>query len=296
MAGGTGLVGKALGQALTQKNHVVILVTRNPKTSRHKAPYPHIPIGWNDLKKLQKIKELNDISAVINLSGTGIADKRWTKKYKKQILLSRVESTKTLSKFCRSLKNNIKVFISTSAVGFYGWSETKLFTEQDPAGHGFLSRVCHEWEQNAKTPDTCRKVILRLGMVLSDTGGALTKMLALFRLGLGGVLGKGTQIISWIDIEDLVRIYLHALEKPLQGIYNAVAPQPVTNKIFTKLLAQRLKRPAFLPVPGFLLQCLLGETADILLKGQKVSSEKITKTGFCFNYPELSKSFMRRVL
>ncbi len=291
ISGGTGLIGTALCQALAQKGYEIILLTRNKK----KTAFPYETLSWNELNDIETIKKLSDLFAIIHLAGAGVADNRWNTFYKKQIISSRVDTAKQLSKLSYTLKDSVKVFISTSGVTFYGYNETKVFTEIDPAGKSFLSDVCVEWEQAVQVPPSCRKVIFRLGMVLSEKGGALQKMLPVFKFKLGGMLGSGRQLISWIDIEDLINIYIHGLKQPLEGVYNAVAPEVVTNKIFTKELAKALKVPALLPAPAFMLKLILGEMSEILLYGQKVSCQKIQSTGFSFKYPKLTDSFSKRI-
>ena len=293
ISGGTGLVGTALCQALVQKGHNIILLTRNKKKI---VNLPYETLSWNDLNNTETIKKLSDVSAIIHLAGAGVADKRWSTSYKKQIISSRVDTAKQLSKLSHKLKDSVKVFMSTSGVTFYGYDETKVFTETDSVGKSFLSDVCVDWERAVQVPSSCRKVIFRLGMVLSNRGGALQKMLSLFKFYLGGKLGNGRQAISWIDIEDLINIYIHGLEQPLEGVYNAVAPEVVTNKTFTKELAKALKVPAFLPAPAFMLKLILGEMSELLLYGQKVSCQKIQSTGFSFQYPKLTDSFSKRIL
>ena len=277
---------------LVQKGYEIILLTRNKKTSS----FPYETFSWDELNNSETIEKLSDLSAIIHLAGAGVADKRWSTSYKKQIISSRVDTAKQLSKLSHELKDSVKVFISTSGVTFYGYDETKVFTETDPAGDSFLSEVCVDWEQAVQVPTSCRKVIFRLGIVLSEKGGALQKMLPLFKFKLGGVLGSGHQAISWIDIEDLINIYIHGLEQSLEGVYNAVAPEVVTNKVFTKELAKALKVSAFLPAPAIMLKLILGEMSEILLYGQKVSCQKIQDAGFSFKYPKLTDSFSKRVL
>ena len=292
ISGGTGLVGTALCQALVQRGYTIILLTRNKKKI---SQLPYEAVIWNDLHKPETIKKLSDISTIIHLAGAGVADKRWSASYKKQIFTSRVDTAKQLSQLSYALKDSIKTFISTSGVNFYGYDAEKVFTETDLAGNSFLSDVCVDWEKAVQVPPSCRKVIFRLGMVLSDKGGALQKMLPAFKFYLGGRLSSGQQAMSWIDIEDLINIYIHGLEQPLEGVYNTVAPEVITNKTFTKKLAKTLKVFAILPVPAFILKLLLGEMSELLLYGQKVSSKKIQDTGFTFKYPHLTNSLSKRI-
>ena len=292
ISGGTGLIGTALCQALREKGYNIILLTRNKKKIFN---LPYETLSWDDLHKSETIKKLSDVSVIIHLAGAGVADKRWSTSYKKQIINSRVETAKQLSRLSNILKDSIKIFISTSGATFYGFDETKIFIETDPAGKSFLSDVCIDWEKAIQVPSSCRKVIFRLGMVLSNKGGALQKMLPLFKFYLGGRLGNGRQAISWIDIEDIVNIYIHGLEQPLEGTYNAVAPEVVTNKTFTKELAKALKVFAVFPVPAFMLKLILGKMSEILLYGQRVSCKKIQDTGFTFQYPKLADSLSKRI-
>ncbi|MGZ8940731.1 MAG: TIGR01777 family oxidoreductase, partial [Limisphaerales bacterium] len=236
----------------------------------------------------------------IHLAGENIAARRWSPEQKKRIRDSRVEATKRLAESLSREAPKLRVFIGASAVGFYGDRGDEILTEQSARGEGFLAETCEGWEAAAQPlrEANVRVVHLRFGMILSGEGGALTKMLPFFRAGLGGRVGTGEQWVSWIALEDAVRLIEFALQnESVRGAYNAVAPEPVRNREFTSQLAQALKRPAFLPVPGLALRLLYGEMADaLLLSSQRVMPERLQQaTGFIFRHPELSKA-LREVL
>ena len=282
ITGGTGLVGKRLTELLVNKNHEVVILSRSPQ---HKNEFK-----WDISKSYIDEKAFKSIDFIIHLAGAGIADKRWTSKRKKEIIDSRVKSTDLLLSKVKEFKVPLKKFISTSATGFYGGvTSDKIFKEEDIASTDFLGSVCAKWENAAlqfkkeKIPVT----ILRTGIVLSKKGGALEKM----KTPIIFPLGSGKQYIPWIHIDDLCNMYISAVETNLEGIYNAVAPEHHTSKSFSKLLAKNIKRP-FSPigVPSFLLKLIFGEMAVILLKGSRISSDKIKKTEFKIQFSSLQKA------
>lgn len=293
ITGGTGLVGSELGKALVEKGHELFVVTRNTKSSSYRCPYPHQAISW-DLENYSK--ELGEIDGVIHLAGANVSDQRWTESYKKKILESREKTTKSLIDAIKKYGKNMKFFVSTSAVGYYGDSDEVLH-EDSPSGEGFLAEVCKKWEAPIKDQlgEKIRWVILRVGVVFSEKGGALEKMVAPIQAGVGGALGDGKQYISWIDIDDLVNMYIFAAEQEIRGIYNAVAPDPVQNKELMKIIANQLNRSLLMSVPEFALKIAVGEMAQTLLESQKVSSEKIRKENFKFNYLTARDSIAERV-
>ena len=297
ISGGTGLIGKELGKALVTAGHELVLVSRDKASTPFSAPYPHQSISWSELN--QFVNEVQGVEAIINLAGAGIAEKRWSKKYKSVLLSSRKDSTEQLVALAHYLKDKLKIFISTSAIGYYGNKKDKLMMEDDSSGKSFLARICVEWEKALEPLDVLenvRKVVFRVGMVLSEKGGALERMVSVFQTSMGGTLGGGAQYISWIDIEDLVRMYVFALDHYIVGTYNAVAPNPVSSKEFTHSLAQTLGVSDLLPVPAFILRLYMGEMADIILHSHRVSNDKIRRAGFQFNYSRLQDCFLTRVL
>lgn len=293
ITGGTGFIGKKLIKSLHDKGHEIVALTRNSVSAGF-----HIPVHcniqeWDPESKPLSPDALEGVEAVINLAGENIANSRWSSAQKHKITQSRIMSVRRLIEAMAFLDKKPKVFISASAIGFYGNDKDATFDESSPSGTGFLSEVCKKWEDEIFTAKELgvRTVAYRFGMVLGHDGGALNKMLPPFKLGLGGKLGNGSQWMSWIHIDDLVNMLGNSIENTsLKGIYNAVAPKPYQNKAFTKILGEVVKRPAIIPVPGFVLKIGLGELSDLLLHSQKVSANKIIKTGFTFKFPELKNA------
>jgi uncharacterized protein (TIGR01777 family) len=293
ITGGTGMIGTALTQFLTGKQHQVIILTRHPNTGSSAISYA----GWDPAKETIDAGAIQKADYIINLAGAGVADKRWTKKRKEEIINSRVQSGQLLVKALQEIPNKVKAVISVSGIGWYGddikrKASQPFFTEQDPADDDFLGQTCTQWEA-AIEPVTAlnkRLVIFRCGIALSTTGGAFTEFLKPVRWGLATIFGSGSQVISWIHIDDLCRLFLKAIEnEKMQGVYNAVSPQPVTNKNFMLSLAKKIKGRFFLPfyVPSFILKMVLGEVSVELLKSATVSCEKISDTGFQFLFPSV---------
>ncbi len=285
ITGGSGLIGSHLTQLLLKKKYSVAHLSRSEKNENGVKTYV-----W-DIEKQEMDKEaLATADYVIHLAGAGVADHRWTKSYKQEIIQSRTASARLLYNTVKNLKKNkIKAFLSASGVGIYGEDTGSAeILESSPHGTDFLAHVCEKWESSADKMEALgmRVVKLRTGMVLSEEGGALTKLVKPIKLGAGAPLGSGQQYISWIHIDDLCRMYLAAIENEnYKGAFNAVGPRPVTNEELTKAAAKVLKKPLFLPnVPSFALKLALGEMANIVLGGNKVSSQKIEAMGFEFNY------------
>ncbi|MFM7313435.1 MAG: TIGR01777 family oxidoreductase, partial [Cyanobium sp.] len=222
------------------------------------------------------------------------AEKRWTPAHQQLLIDSRVRTTAALVEAMAALAQPPRVLVQASAVGYYGTSSTAVFREASPAGDDFLSQVCQRWETAAAgRPPSVRLVTLRIGIVLGPDGGALGKMLPVFRLGFGGPVGSGQQWMSWIHRQDLVRLIATALEDPAySGTYNAVAPEPVRMGSFSSTLGSVLGRPSFLPVPAPLLQLLLGDGAKVVLEGQQVQPERLQQQGFPFRFPDLSSALV----
>ncbi len=285
ITGGSGLIGSALSALLTQNNYKVRHLSR--QVTRKEA-YP--TFFWN--YKTQQIDPdaLIGVDHIIHLAGAGIADKRWTKKRKQEILDSRVKTLDLLFQQVIQQKIQLKSVVCASGINYYGLAQNNTcFIESDPLGKGFLSEVCEQWEQAADQFQTmCPVIILRTGMVLSKTGGALEKLLQPIKLNFGAALGTGKQIIAWIHLDDLCGMYLFLLQKQQSGVFNAVSPNQVTNLVFNQLLAKKLNKSLFLPnIPAFLLKLLLGEMAEMILAGNSISSEKIQKAGFKFEFLNL---------
>lgn len=284
IAGGSGLVGTALTRALLGRGDDVVILSRNPVSVASGRG-----VAWGGASDAWK-NEVASADAVINLAGAGIADKRWSEARKREIRSSRVDATRAIADILLANPDPARVFLSASAIGYYGSGRGGELDESAPAGTGFLPDVSVAWEAEAlRAEQAARVVVLRIGIVLSTEGGALAKMLLPFKLGVGGRLGGGAQWMSWIHVDDLVAMALWAIGNPAaRGAYNATAPAPVTNADFTRALAAALHRPAVLPAPGFALSLLLGDMAGpLLLEGEKVIPARATREGFRFAHPEL---------
>lgn len=293
ITGGTGLLGSALTKMLIDKGHKIITLTRTKKPSEDN----NISYALWDIKE-QRIDNsaISSSDYIIHLAGAGVADKRWTNDRKKEITESRTKSSALLVKALQ-LPNKVKAVISASATGWYGADENrspkkKTFTEDMAADKEFLGETCRLWEESIEPVKEAGKrlVKLRIGIVLSNDGGALPEFKKPVKFGIAGVLGSGTQVVSWIHIEDLCRMFMYAIEnESLEGAYNAVASTPVKNKELTLLLAQKMKGRFFvhMHVPAFVLKAMLGEMSVEVLKSATVSSEKIRAAGFTFLYPSI---------
>ena len=299
LLGCTGFVGKELVPALIKEGHQICIISRK-NINRLK-----IDIGLDKFKFLKidlsnqqswsndnLINNLKEADGIINLIGEPIADKKWTISQKRKIESSRIDSTKFLMETLNKFRINPKVIINGSAIGYYGTSLTEEFNENSNSGKDFLANLCKRWEQvAANKPFFSRLVILRIGIVLEAEGGALGKMLPVFKIGLGGPIGDGKQWMSWIHRSDLCGLIINALvDKKFSGVFNAVSPQPVLMKDFSKTLGKCLNRPNLLPVPGNVLKLLLGEGAKLVLEGQKVISIKLREKNYKFKYPLLEKA------
>ena len=293
ITGGTGLIGTALSKFLTARQHQVIILSRHPRSAASNISYA----GWDPAKGTIDADAIQKADYIINLAGAGVADKRWSKKRKEEIVNSRVQSGVLLTKALQETPNKVKAVISVSGIGWYGDDKKRnagkpFFTEEDPADEGFLGETCAKWEE-AIQPVTAlnkRLVIFRCGIVLSTAGGAFTEFKKPVRAGIATIFGSGKQIISWVHIEDVCRMFLYAIEnEKIQGVYNATGPQPCTNRNFIMSLGRKMKGRFFIPiyVPSFVLKVVLGELSVEILKSAMVSCEKISSTGFQFLYPSL---------
>ncbi|MEY2779395.1 MAG: hypothetical protein RL623_575 [Actinomycetota bacterium] len=291
ISGASGLIGTQLVKHLAGNGHEVVrLVRRSPKAGE---------VQWNPKAGTLDAAALEGADAVIHLSGAGIGDKRWTNAYRKEILDSRTQTTALLANTIASLSQKPKVFLSGSAIGIYGARNDEQLTEVSTHGTGFLADVCEQWEAAAKPAVDAgvRTVFLRTGIVLTPKGGALKKLLPLFKLGVGGKFGNGKQWQSWISIDDEIGAIEHLLTANVSGAVNLTAPNPVTNAEFTKVLASVLKRPAIVPVPAFAPKIVLGgELADALLfTGQRVIPAALNASGYVFKHSTL-ESALRSLL
>ncbi len=294
ITGGTGMIGKALTKALLEKGYEVIILTRNVKQLKIKNEKLKVDYTeWNVAKKLIDENAIAKADYIIHLAGANVGEKRWTKKRKQEIVSSRVDSSKLIVDSLRNIPNKVKAVISASAMGYYGPDRENNpgFKETDPAFTDFLGSTCKQWEESIQpvTQLGKRLVLLRAGIVLSKDGGAFPKFLNALKFGFATVLGKGKQIISWIHIDDLVNLYIYSIEnEKLSGVYNAVAPNPVSNKEFVLTLVKE-RNKFYIPVriPAFVLKIVLGEMSIEVLKSATVSSEKINRQGFQFQYRNL---------
>lgn len=289
VTGATGFIGQNLVAQLLRSENEVTVVSRNPKQVNAALPKGCAAISWDQLTPAV----VHQAEAVINLAGESVAGKRWSSSYKQKILSSRVQGTRKLVECIndRPKNSNLVVFISASAVGYYGDRGATVLDPESTPGDDFLAQVCVAWEAEAQKARHVRVVIPRIGMVLGPDGGALLKMLPIFKLGLGGELGDGLQWMSWIHIQDLVDLFEFFLnDERAQGAFNAVAPYPVTNKEFTKDLASILETRAFVKSPAFLLKVAFGEMSALFLNSQRSVPTKTLGLGFCFKYPTLTKA------
>ncbi len=295
LLGCSGFVGRELVPFLLELGHELTVV------SRQSQPFPALegerlvtlqadpsdPASWQHDGLLQALAAAE---GVVNLAGEPIAEKRWTAAHRQLLIDSRVRTTELLVQAMAALDQPPRVLVNASAVGYYGTSAEGRFAESSPAGGDLLAEICQRWEEAAAArPASCRLVILRIGIVLGPDGGALGKMLPVFRMGFGGPVGSGRQWMSWIHRHDLCRLVAASLDDPsYAGVYNAVAPQPTSMGAFAAGLGRVLGRPSLLPVPGPVLQLLLGDGAQVVLEGQHVSPQRLLEQGFAFSYPELS--------
>ena len=281
ITGASGLIGSALVGHLKSEGHTVQRLVR-------RATVAPDEIQWDPKTGYVDIEALRGVDAVIHLAGVGVGDKRWTKRYKSEILNSRLLGTTAIANAVAEVKP--QVFISASAIGWYGDSGNRAVVESDSVGNDFLAAVCREWEGAADLAGDVRTVKLRTGLVLDPTGGALGRMLPLFRFGLGGKLGSGKQWWSWITLHDVVRAIIFALEHPIAGPVNLTTPSPVTNQEFTAALARAMNRPALFPAPAIALKIALGGFASEVLGSKKVMPNALSDAGFVWDYPHITNA------
>jgi len=288
IAGGTGFLGRPLGEALAREGHEVVTLSRRPAVGTRVVPWvPDGSVGpW--------AAEIDLADAVVNLAGESIAAKRWSAAQKRRIRESRVLATRSLVGAMRQARQGPSVFVSGSAVGYYGPLGDEIVAEDHPAGADFLADVCRAWEMEALGANaTARVVLVRTGLVLARDGGALPKMLPPFWFGAGGPVGSGRQYWPWIDRSDWIDLVRWAIATPTaSGAFNATAPEPVTNAQFARELGRALHRPAFMPAPAFAMKLALGEMAGaLLLAGQRAVPAKAMTLGFAFRYRGLPEAF-----
>jgi uncharacterized protein len=292
VTGGTGLIGQRLCRILEDRGYEVAILSRKHGSGLQGNGITTRVHYWNPDRQEIDEEAVNSSDFIIHLAGANIGGKRWTGRRKKQILESRVGPADLIHKNLDLRNNRLKAFISSSATGYYGARTTgNICRETDPPASDFLGETCKKWEQAADrfSGSGIRTVKIRTGVVLANNGGALKRVDWLFRLGLGSAIGSGMQYMPWIHIDDLCQIYILAMEQEgMHGAYNAVAPEHVSNRIFSKELAKTLRKPFWFPrIPAIFMRLLFGEMSVILLTGSRVSSEKITEAGYVFLYPRL---------
>ena len=288
ITGGTGLIGTALSKKLLEDDHEVIILSRNPTASR-------VPNGARVEKWDAKTSDgwgslINADTAIVNLAGAGIADKRWSDQRKKILHASRIDVGKAITAAVEAAEQKPKVLIQSSAVGYYGIHDDGQLTEASSVGNDFLAKLCEEWEASTVSVEVMgvRRVIIRTGVVMSTDGGAFPRMAMPFKMFVGGSIGSGKQWLSWIHIADEVKAIQFLINnESVNGIYNLTAPNPHTNKQLSKIIGKVLGRPSFMLVPAFVMKILFGEMSTVLLDGQRVLPSNLESGGFTFKFPEL---------
>ncbi|MEO6026981.1 MAG: TIGR01777 family oxidoreductase [Candidatus Binatia bacterium] len=297
ITGATGFVGRPLCERLLADGYEVLVLTRDRERAARVLPARCRLATWDPERHTIDANVLTGVDAVVSLAGTSVAEGRWTARRKESIRRSRIDGTRMLVDAIAALpaEQRPRIFLSASAIGYYGDRDDEVLTEQSPPGSGFLADVCREWEAEALVAERhgLRTVLVRTGIVLGRGGGALASLLPIFRLGLGGRVGSGRQWMSWIHLDDLIGLWMFALGRAeVRGPVNGVAPNPVTNADFTATLARVLARPAVIPVPALALRVGLGEMANVLLEGQRVRPEVAATRGFVFRHPELGEALV----
>lgn len=286
ITGASGLIGASLVGHLKSEGHTVQRLVR-------RKPVAPDEVFWDPIAGTVDLEPLEGVDAIIHLAGAGVGDKRWSKKYKAQILNSRLYGTTAIASAVEKLKPS--VFISSSAIGWYGETGNRAVNENDRAGDDFLASVCKEWEAAADGAPSVRTVKIRTGLVLDPTGGALGRMMPLFKMGLGGRLGNGKQWWSWITLHDEIKAITYLMEKEIEGPVNLTSPNPVTNTEFTAALARALRRPALFPAPAIALKIALGGFSTEILGSKRVLPQRLLDSGFQFDFPQLPTALQELV-
>lgn len=290
ITGGSGLIGRSLTGSLLQKGYTIYHLSRAGSTRMPEVK----TFQWDVYEQQIDERCIDGVDAIIHLAGEGIAEKPWTQKRKRQIIVSRTESLKLIYNLLKKREHQVKQIISSSAVGFYGNRADEILTEESAAGDDFLSRACVQWENTVDEGKELglKAIKLRTGVVLSHEGGALPQIAQPVKKGFGTILGSGKQWVPWIHIEDVIAMYQFALENEhMEGVYNMTAPTPVTNAQLTKQLAKQLNRPLWLPnVPATVLRIILGEMCAVVLSSYRTSADKIQSQGFEFKFSNLKEA------
>lgn len=294
ITGATGFVGSRLTNKLLSQGHEINVLSRDALKVKKIFQNEKVKaFEWRNSLELPPLESISGIDGVINLMGENIGAKKWSSEQKIKLRQSRVDATKNLVKLIdQNLNTPLSFFISSSAVGVYPANQKNQLNEESPVGHTYLAELCSAWEEAALSlVKTKRKVIIRTGVVLEKSDGALKKMLPPFQLGLGGPIGDGNQMLSWIHLDDLVNLYLlAATDESIEGIYNGCAPSPVCNFDFTKALGHALRRPTLFPVPTLPLKLAFGEMSSIILDSQNIISKRLSSTTYKFQYPTIDKA------
>ncbi len=300
LTGCTGFIGRELIPLLIKEGHSLTVISRQSKgklkalaNDKRISAIQMDPADSSSWDKEEIQNSLKSCEGIINLAGEPIAEKRWTIDHCKEIKNSRIETTRNLIKNLKNLRKTPKVLINASAIGFYGSHPQTEFTEENIQGDDFLANLCKDWESSAKNkPRGTRLLIVRIGIVLAKDGGALGKMLPIFRAGLGGPIGNGQQWMSWIHRTDLCNLINEGVKNPAwSGVVNGVAPNPVRMNEFSNSLGQVLGRPSLLAVPGPILKLILGDGARVVLEGQNVQTQRLNKLKFKFSFPTINEAF-----
>lgn len=294
ITGSTGLIGKKLAYKLIQRGDKVIIFSRDVEKAKSIIPKAEEYVEWNYRYPTTWIEYIEKCDVVVHLAGLNVFAKRWNYSFKKEILESREVSTKNLVEAIGRSQSKPSVFISASGVGYYGDESDNILSENSPSGKDFLADVCKVWENEAAKVEAygVRNVRVRTGLVLSSDDGALKQMLLPFKLFIGGPLGNGKQWSSWLHIDDIVGIYLHAIDNiTLSGAINAASPNPVRMNEFANTLGKVLKRPSLFPVPKFMLRIVAGEAAEIITASQRIDVKKLLNSGYKFKFEKLENAF-----
>jgi uncharacterized protein (TIGR01777 family) len=294
IAGGSGLIGRELTSVLVNNGYEVAILSRNPEAVTGIATGVKL-VRWNGITPKGWDAELENTAAIVNLTGENLAGSsffpaRWTDERKRRIIQSRVDAGKAIAEAIKESSHKPAVLIQASSIGFYGISLDKSFTEEDKSGTDFLAEICREWEASSASIDALgvRRVVIRTGVVLTTKGGALPRLLLPYRLFLGGPMGTGRQILSWLHIADEVNAIRFLIENDdVKGIINLTSPNPVTNNEFGKMIGKVMRKPHFIPVPGFVLKIVFGEVSTVVLDGQRVLPKRLLDSGYIFKYTML---------
>ena len=297
IAGGSGLVGRALSKSLADDGHEVLVLSRRPERNMARKASQVEMLKWDGMTGNGWSEKIEAGCAIVNMAGAGIADKRWSAERKKALLDSRVNSAQAIldgieQAKVRSAEATPAVLVQASAMGFYGMQspDAPAVDEDSPAGSDFLSDLCEVWEAASERAEELgvRRTIARIGLVLSTEGGALPKMALPFRLFAGGPVGSGKQVLSWIHMDDIVGAIRFLIDTPsAEGPYNLVGPAPLSNAEFGRAIGRALRRPAFMPAPTFMMKLIFGEMSTILLEGQRVLPKRLLEAGYEFRYQSL---------